>query len=231
MLNKGNIPIFGLLVVFTTLLAAASMVLSADVSIDEINMLETALPDSGTKFQGTATDKGPKRKLDLQDPPNLERKVTYDPESKMYTITETIGGKFYKSPVYMSFEEYQKYEAQKTRFDYWKQRSSESSLISPNGMVPKIYVNNQVFDRIFGGSKVDIRPQGTAELIFSGKFNRNDNPLLNESQRKTQQFDFDQKIQLNVTGNIGDKLKTSVNYNTEASFDFENPRRLCLSHE
>ena len=202
------------------------MVLSADVSIDEINMLETSLPDSGTKFQGTATDKGPKRKLDLQDPPNLERKVTYDPESKMYTITETIGGKFYKSPVYMSFEEYQKYEAQKTRFDYWKQRSSESSLISPNGMVPKIYVNNQVFDRIFGGSKVDIRPQGTAELIFSGKFNRNDNPLLNESQRKTQQFDFDQKIQLNVTGNIGDKLKTSVNYNTEASFDFENQMKL-----
>lgn len=215
-----------MLVVFVSLLAAASIVLSADVVIDDISMLEIALPDSGTKFQGTATDKGPKRKLDLQDPPNLERKVTYDPDSKMYTITETIGGKFYKSPVYMSFEEYQKYEAQKTRFDYWKQRSAESSLISPNGMVPKIYVNNQVFDRIFGGSKVDIRPQGTAELIFSGKFNRNDNPLLNESQRKTQQFDFDQKIQLNVTGNIGDKLKTSVNYNTEASFDFENQMKL-----
>lgn len=202
------------------------MVWSASVNIDDIILLDAALPDSGSKFQGTAIDVVPKKKIDLQDPPNLERKVTYDPSTKMYTISETIGGKFYKSPVYMSFEEYQKFEAQKTRFDYWKQRSSESSLISPNGMVPKIYVNNQVFDRIFGGSKVDIRPQGTAELIFSGKFNRNDNPLLNERQRKTQQFDFDQKIQLNVTGNIGDKLKTSVNYNTEATFDFENQMKL-----
>lgn len=181
--------------------------------------------DSGDKFPGTAIEKKTK-KIDLQDPPNIERKVEFDPDSRQYVITETIGGKFFKAPVYMSFEEYQKYEASKNRFDYWKQRSAESSLISPNGMIPKLYVNNQIFDRIFGGSKVDIRPQGTAELIFAGRFNRNDNPILNERQRSTSQFDFDQKIQLNVTGNIGDKLKTSVNYNTEATFDFENQMKL-----
>ncbi len=212
--------------VIVSLFSVASMVWSADVNIDAILMPENPLIDSGTKFQGTAIDQPNKKKIDLQDPPNVERKVEYDPNTKTYVITETIGGKFYKSPVYMSFEEYQKYEAQKNKFEYWKQRSAESSLISPNGMVPKIYVNNQIFDRIFGGSKVDIRPQGTAELIFAGKFNRNDNPLLNERQRKTQQFDFDQKIQLNVTGNIGDKLKTTVNYNTEATFDFENQMKL-----
>lgn len=203
------------------------MVLSADANIASMDF-PFLIPeiDSGTKFQGTAIDNPPKRKLDLHDPPNVERKVEYDPNTKMYVITETIGGKFYKSPVYMSFDEYQKYEAQKSKFDYWKQRSAESSLISPNGMVPNLYVNNQIFDRIFGGSKVDIRPQGTAELIFAGRFNKNDNPLLNERQRKTRQFDFDQKIQLNVTGNIGDKLKTTVNYNTEATFDFENQMKL-----
>ena len=224
--TNGKKPLFRLFVIGITLFAAASMVRSADVIIDNINLPDSFLPDSGTKFQGTAIDTKNKKKIDLQDPPNLERKVDYDPDTKMYTISESIGGKFYKSPVYMSFEEYQRYESQKNKFDYWKQRSGESSLISPNGMVPKIYVNNQVFDRIFGGSKVDIRPQGTAELIFSGKFNRNDNPLLNERQRKTKQFDFDQKIQLNVTGNIGDKLKTTVNYNTEATFDFENQMKL-----
>jgi cell surface protein SprA len=181
--------------------------------------------DSGVKYQGTATDQQ-KRKLDLQNPPNIERNVDYDPVTRQYVITETIGGKFYKNPVYMNFDEYQKYEAQRNRFDYWKQRSAESQITSGNGMIPKVYVNNQVFDRIFGGGKVDIRPQGTAELIFAGRFNRNDNPILNERQRKTQQFDFDQKIQLNLIGNIGDKLKTTVNYNTEATFDFENQMRM-----
>ena len=46
-----------------------------------------------------------------------------------------------------------------------------------------------------------------------------------EDQRNTN-FDFDQKIQLNVTGVIGEKLKISTNYNTEASFDFENQIKL-----
>ena len=39
-------------------------------------------------------------------------------------------------------------------------------------------------------------------------------------------FTFDQKIQLNVTGTIGDKLKISTNYNTDAQFQFENQVKL-----
>ncbi len=229
--RRGITPIYKVFLVIIAFALVFSVVWTSEAGLRNHLLLPTDLlmpgeiVDSGPKFQGTALDKNTK-KIDLQDPPNLERKVDYDPETRQYVITETIGGKFYKAPVYMSFEEYQRYEASKTKFDYWKQRSAESSLISPNGMIPKLYVNNQIFDRIFGGSKVDIRPQGTAELIFAGRFNRNENPILNERQRITRQFDFDQKIQLNVTGNIGDKLKTSVNYNTEATFDFENQMKL-----
>src|SRR5690554_2971620 len=39
-------------------------------------------------------------------------------------------------------------------------------------------------------------------------------------------FNFDQRIQLNVVGQIGDKMKLSTNYNTEATFDFENQTKL-----
>ena len=38
-------------------------------------------------------------------------------------------------------------------------------------MVPKLTVGGELFDRIFGGNTVDIRPTGTAELIFG--LNRN----------------------------------------------------------
>ena len=34
------------------------------------------------------------------------------------------------------------------------------------------------------------------------------------------------KIQMNVTGTIGDKMKLGVNYNTEATFEFENKTKL-----
>jgi cell surface protein SprA len=224
--NQQNIPgilrwVVGIVITISVALAVSS---AADANVFAYAIVND-LPDSSVVIPA-ATLTPTKKKIDLKDPPNLERKVVYDPNTKMYTITESIGGKFYKAPSYLTFEEYQKQEAQKSKLDYWKLRASENALVSGNSVTPKLYINNQVFDRIFGGSKVDIRPQGTAELIFSGRFNRNDNPLLSERQRSTTQFDFDQKIQLNVTGNIGDKLKTSINYNTEATFDFENQTKL-----
>ncbi|HRH38151.1 MAG TPA: cell surface protein SprA, partial [Flavobacteriales bacterium] len=39
-------------------------------------------------------------------------------------------------------------------------------------------------------------------------------------------FNFDQRIQLNLVGSIGDKLKINTNYNTQATFDFENQVKL-----
>ena len=39
-------------------------------------------------------------------------------------------------------------------------------------------------------------------------------------------FDFNMRIQLNLIGKIGDKLKVTTNYNTEASFDWENQVKL-----
>ncbi|RYY30122.1 MAG: cell surface protein SprA, partial [Sphingobacteriaceae bacterium] len=72
----------------------------------------------------------------------------------------------------------------------------------------------------------DIRPQGSAEVIFAGQINKNENPLFNTRQRNQGSFNFDQRIQMNVTGSIGDKLKISTNYNTEAQFQFENQLKL-----
>ena len=58
------------------------------------------------------------------------------------------------------------------------------------------------------------------------KTNRLDNPSLPEEQRKTTSFDFQEKIQMNVIGKIGEKLKLTTNFNTESTFDFENQMRL-----
>jgi len=95
-----------------------------------------------------------------------------------------------------------------------------------NGLIPSITVNSRAFERIFGGSTIDIRPQGSADLTLSGRINKNENPLFNERQRKQTNFDFDQRIQMNVTGQIGKNFKLGTNYNTEAQFDFENQMKL-----
>ncbi|MBL4716707.1 MAG: cell surface protein SprA, partial [Bacteroidia bacterium] len=164
--------------------------------------------------------------FDLKDPSNIEKNIEYDPETKQYIITEKLGKDFYKNPYFISFDDYLKYQAEKSKKDYWQKRTKATSMLERKSLLPKLQVESEVFDRIFGGSTVDIRPQGSAELIFSGDFHRIDNPALSDRLKKTGGFKFDENIQMNLMGQVGEKLRITTNYNTKANFDFENQMRL-----
>jgi cell surface protein SprA len=68
---------------------------------------------------------------------------------------------------------------------------------------------------------VRLKLQGSAELMFGFKHQYVDNPALTERSRNNNIFDFDEKIQVNVNGKVGDKLNFNMGYNTEASFSFD----------
>lgn len=164
--------------------------------------------------------------LKLNEPSNVKTEVEYDPVTGTYNVKQKLGGMDYRPPTYMDQEEYLDYELKKSVKSYWRQRTNAESMNETKAIIPKLHVGGEVFDRIFGGNTVDIRPQGSAELIFGVNTSKTDNPQLPERQRKISTFDFSEKIQLNVIGKIGDKLKLTTSYNTEATFDFENQMKL-----
>jgi len=166
--------------------------------------------------------------LMLNNPSNINTNVEYDPTTGNYNINQTMGGMNYRPPTYMESEEYQNYMFKKQTRSYWNSRSHAETQNNQSGgtAIPKLHVGGEIFDRIFGGNTVDIRPNGSAELIFAYRGTKTENPAIPERQRKISTFDFDEKIQLNVIGKIGDKLKLTTSYNTEATFDFENQMKL-----
>ena len=101
-----------------------------------------------------------------------------------------------------------------------KQRGFKSNLI------PQIEIGGATFDKVFGSNVINIVPQGSAELVFGINISRTENPTLSEKLRTIPTFDFKEKIQMNVTGTIGDKMQLGVNYNTDAMFEFENRTKL-----
>ena len=172
-------------------------------------------------------DLKPKVGVYLQSPSNIRRSVEYDPITKQFVISEKIGTELYRPSQYFNITDYQKYEAQKAKRAYWQQLAdNQLSNAKKPGFIPQIVIDSRSFERIFGSSIIDIRPQGSAELTLAGRLNRNENPLFNERQRRQGNFDFNQRIQMNVVGQVGDKLRISTNYNTEAQFDFENQVKL-----
>jgi cell surface protein SprA len=161
------------------------------------------------------------------DPPNLVRTIEYDAATNQYVLIQKVGNFMYRPPQYLTFEEYLRLQQSINRRDYFKQLSDNYAYQSQQpGFIPQIQIRSHTFEQIFGSNTIDIRPQGSAEMIFAGQINSNENPLFNTTQRKQFNFNFDQRIQMNVVGNIGDKLKIATNYNTDAQYQFDNQIKL-----
>ncbi len=164
--------------------------------------------------------------LDLKDPVNITDSVIYDPKTKQYYIIEKIGGFYYRKPTYLTFDEFMQLQSRKMEVDYFKKRSNILSSLNKKLVQPKMSVTDNLFNRIFGNGKVEIRPQGEVNIIAGYQGQNIKNPALPERARKNGGFDFDMNANLSVIGNIGDKLKLPINYNTLANFDFDNQLKL-----
>lgn len=170
--------------------------------------------------------------FDLNDPGAIEKSVEYDPVTGQYIISEKIGDFYFRPPTYMSFDEYLEYRKQQDERDYFNNLSLQASSKGSNSLNPleELDLENILLDRLFGGTDVNIQPQGNIDLTFGMDYQRLENPILTErQQRQGPRFDFDMNIQMNVTGQIGEKLQLSTNYNTGATFDFDNQIKINYS--
>lgn len=182
--------------------------------------LTTIFPYRDRPFLDFYPNRGP---FDRFVPSNIQRNIQFDPQTGQYTIRENIGGGQFRAPRILSLEEYQRYEMELMKRDNWKSLSDKYSARGlREGLIPSIVINSPSFERIFGGNTINIVPRGSVDFTLMGQYNRNENPMFNERQRQQFNFDFDQRIQMNLTGQIGERMRVSANYNTEAQFDFEN---------
>ncbi|MBU3745185.1 MAG: cell surface protein SprA, partial [Sediminibacterium sp.] len=160
----------------------------------------------------------------------IKRDIRYDPTTKSFYIVEKVGNSYYRMPTSLSFDEMMRLQGRQSEIDYFRQRSQTLSTLNRKAVKPKLQVFDKLFDRIFGigpnGLKVDIKPQGSVDIMAGYQGQNVKNPTLPERARKNGGFDFDMNANVNVMGNIGDKLKLPINYNTLANFDFDNQLKL-----
>jgi cell surface protein SprA len=167
--------------------------------------------------------------LYLKKPSNIQKVIEYDPVSGDYLISEKIGTMDYRLPSSMNRQEYQKSELQKTIDQYWRERMAQTTLDKKSQLIPSMRISGQAFNKVFGSNLVNIKPQGYVEMSLGVRSNRIENPSIPVRMQRNTTFDFSQKINVNLDGQIGDRLKMRFNYNTDATFDFENKIKLDYS--
>lgn len=186
------------------------------------------IPSNGTIDQDAASA------IELPLPGNYEYSTKYDAATNTVTLYRKIGGIDVRLPYTMTLEEYLNKDTRRSIMNYWQTKQSNVQGTGTNqaggGLINSNWkIENEAFSTIFGGNQINMRLQGMAELKIGIQHTKIDNPTLQERMRKTTSFDFDQTIQMNLNAQVGERLKLGVNYNTQATFDFENQLKLDFS--
>ena len=160
---------------------------------------------------------------DLMMPQNIEQKVEYNDTLGGYLIGSKMGNQYLGAPVLMTAEEFGEWCNAQLQRDFYRKKNNE--IYQAKGK-EKFDFTDMHFElgpaeKIFGPGGVRVKTQGTAELKLGATMKNVDNPSLPIRNRKTTTMNFDEKINLSVNGKVGDKVNMNLNYNTDATFDYD----------
>jgi cell surface protein SprA len=158
--------------------------------------------------------------------------IVYDPVANNYLYYYSFDTRKTMPYKVISAEEYRREQFLNLLRRGWvNQHGAQAAdgLNSGTRLPTTFNVRSDAFKKIFGSNEITINPQGNVDLTFAINHTYTDNPIIPERYRGTTNFDFSTKMQFNIDGAIGDRLKLNFNYNTEATFDFETNLKLEYS--
>lgn len=184
-------------------------------------------PDDTSKFpeqpyENANTQKQP---IELQDPENFQKEVEYDPKEDRFYFNQKVGDRNVRNPFYMDGDEYFKYRTNRDENEYFRQRLEALTMFNQKPTLPTLSKEG-VFDRLFGGNKIEITPQGNLDLTFGGNWQNMKNPNMIQSQQKWGIFDFDMNMNVNLIAKIGEKMKLNISNSTLSSFGEQNTKKI-----
>ena len=167
-------------------------------------------------------------KLLLENPDSIVSKYIYDPNLDRYIFNESVGEFNIGYPIILTPDQYFDLVQKESMKDYFKEKADAfsgkkaGSEEARKNLLPNFYINNNFFQSVFGGNTIEVIPQGSVAMDLGVIWQKNDNPSLSPRNRTNLSFDFDQRISLSMLGKIGERLQVTANYDTEATFDFQN---------
>lgn len=153
----------------------------------------------------------------------MKQGVEYNDTLDRYLLGTKWGRQYIGTPIMMTPDEYRRWSERQARNSFFRKKNDE--IYKAKGK-EKFDFTDMHFDlgpaeKIFGPGGVRIKTQGSAEIRFGATLKNIDNPSIPIRNRKTTTMNFDEKININMNGKVGDKVDMNLNYNTDATFDFD----------
>jgi cell surface protein SprA len=155
-----------------------------------------------------------------------EETVVYDPDTDRYLYYKKGEEKTGIPFKILSKEEYDKETIVKAMSDSWLKRREAGAGTADGGrggVLPSFRrsVNSKTFEKVFGGSDIVVNFNGRVDVRLGIRSTRINNPLTPPPYRTTISPNFEAIYQLNLTGNIGERIKLNFTFDPNSTFDFE----------
>ena len=167
--------------------------------------------------------------IDLKTPSNLNPDFQYNPQTDRYEIRSKIGDMDITTPLTLTREEYMDYSMRRSLESFFRDKYIEESEKEGEQKEDALSMFDFNFDlgpaeKLFGPGGVKLNAQGSTLIKMGATNTKTGNPTLTERQRNRTSFDFDTQVQTAIDASVGDKINFGLNYNTEATFDFDSKK-------
>lgn len=152
-----------------------------------------------------------------------------------YIAVQRFDGRAVGIPGIYRFEQYARESRRNDLREHWGRMIREAdqvderdrSLLDFRFAIPG--GRESAFTTIFGEPEVNLRVTGMANMNAGATIQHTADPSLPADQQTRIDPRFDQNLQLNIQGTIGDKLTIRTDWDTERTFDYQN--LLHISYE
>lgn len=172
--------------------------------------------------------------LDIRSPA-YKRELEIDSSGEFVTIREQVNGLDVKVPLTMSMEEYIRMRAMEAKKQSWrllvydyKSSKKGDDLAGFLGSITNIQIpvpSNPLLS-IFGRNVINLRITGQVDIRAAFRSQTSDQVTQSAQDRTRNEPDFNQDVQINVSGTIGDKLDIKADWNTQRTFEYENQLKI-----
>lgn len=166
---------------------------------------------------------------------SYQRQVTLDSTGNEFRFKETVAGEDARIPISVPFRDYiamrQKAELRKMFADEARrpkalaERNDLGELISNITKISIPVPANPLFS-IFGKNEISLNISGAVDIKAGFRNTKSDQTQVSVLDQTRNEPDFQQEVQVNVNGMIGDKLSILADWNTQRTFEYENQLKI-----
>ncbi len=167
--------------------------------------------------------------------PAYTRDVAIDSAGRYVSAREMVNGKDVRIPNSVPLQDYIQLRSRQEIRNVWREFVAKyqykenrdqlggffSSLTSIEIPVPA----NPLLS-IFGGRGIKLNVSGAVDIRAAFRNQKSDQVTVSQLDQSRSEPDFNQDVQVNVNGTVGDKLNILADWNTQRTFEYENQLKI-----